>query len=142
MENRNDLGTATALRIALAPGRAAALGPLRARLRAALADWGLAALTDTAELLATELAGNALRHTGAGAVFTARPTGSGRLRVEVADASAEVPRPRTGADADALTDTAELETGGRGLLLVEALAADWGVRLVGRGKVTWFELRQ
>jgi anti-sigma regulatory factor (Ser/Thr protein kinase) len=147
MENRHELdarrlpgtaagagrsGPVAVLRIELAAGESAAIAPLRARLRAALGEWGLAHLADTAELLATELAGNALRHTAAGAVFTARQGGPGRLRVEVADASPGLPRPRTGA--------AELETSGRGMLLVEALAAQWGVRLTGGGKVTWFEL--
>ncbi|PYC71472.1 hypothetical protein C7C46_26800 [Streptomyces tateyamensis] len=122
------------LRIVLAAGEAAALAPLRARLRAALGEWGLAELSDTAELLATELVGNALRHTPAGAVFTARPSGPGRLRVEVADSSPRLPRPRGRAPAG------EPATGGRGLLLVEALAEDWGVRLTGAGKATWFEL--
>ncbi|MCC9310454.1 ATP-binding protein [Kitasatospora sp. RB6PN24] len=123
--------TAHALRCAVAPADLAALAPLRARLRAALADWGLAELADTAELLASELLTNALLHSGTGADLAAVVTPEHRLRIEVSDGGTGLPRPRA-ADADA--------TGGRGLLLVDALADDWGVRLRASGKVTWFEL--
>jgi anti-sigma regulatory factor (Ser/Thr protein kinase) len=139
MENRHDLETrdrrrTAPLRVELAPGDLAAIAPLRAQLREALHRWGLAALADTAELLATELAGNALRHTATGAVLTARLAGPDRLRVEVGDGDRVLPRPRPGAD------PVELETGGRGLLLVAALADAWGARLTGTGKTTWFVL--
>ncbi|MDH6139491.1 MULTISPECIES: ATP-binding protein [Kitasatospora] len=123
--------TACALQCAVAPADLAALAPLRARLREALADWGLAELADTAELLASELVTNALLHTGTGARLAAAVTSENRLRIEVSDGGTGLPRPRA-ADADA--------TGGRGLLLVDALADDWGVRLRASGKVTWFEL--
>ncbi len=110
-----------------------AVGAVRRRLRAALDHWGLPAeLSDTAELLASELVTNALVHTGRGAVFDAVLTGGSRLRVEVQDAAGgQVPNRRTA------SDTA---TSGRGLLLVEALADDWGVQLRADGKTTWFEL--
>jgi anti-sigma regulatory factor (Ser/Thr protein kinase) len=123
--------TGRALRCAVAPADLAALAPLRARLREALAAWGLAELADTAELLASELVTNALLHTGTGAGLAAAVTSEHRLRIEVSDGGTGLPRPRA-ADADA--------TGGRGLLLVDALADDWGVWLSASGKVTWFEL--
>ncbi|MFE9421657.1 ATP-binding protein [Kitasatospora sp. NPDC006697] len=135
MDSRQQFDTpraACALHCAVAPADLAALAPLRARLRAALADWGLAELADTAELLASELVTNALLHTGAGAVLDAAPTGAGGLLVEVRDEGGGLPAPRS-ADADA--------TSGRGLLLVEALADRWGVRLRADGKTAWFELR-
>ncbi|GAA1944054.1 ATP-binding protein [Kitasatospora viridis] len=124
--------TECALHCVLAPADLAALAPLRARLRAALTDWGLAALADTAELLASELVTNALQHAGTGARLDAVVTAERRLLVEVRDEGTGLPRPRP-ADADA--------TNGRGLLLVEALADRWGVRLRADGKVTWFELQ-
>lgn len=88
-------------------------------------------LADTAELLTSELVTNALVHTGHGAVFDAVLTPDQRLRIEVRDAAATVPGRRA---------PGEYATSGRGLLLVEALADDWGVQLRGDGKVTWFEL--
>ncbi len=54
-----------------------------------------------------------------------------RLRVEVTDDSPKMPAPRS---------AGLLEEGGRGLALVESLAADWGVQARGPGKVVWFEL--
>lgn len=54
-----------------------------------------------------------------------------RVRVEVGDE--DVRRPTAGA----LCENAE---GGRGLLIVEALASDWGVCGAAVGKVVWFEV--
>ncbi len=110
-----------------------AVGAVRRRLRVALEHWGVPAeLADTAELLASELVTNALVHTGRGAVFDAVLTDAARLRVEVQDAAGgRVPNRRA---------ASETATSGRGLLLVEALADDWGVQLRADGKTTWFEL--
>ncbi|MGW4382798.1 ATP-binding protein [Kitasatospora sp. NPDC004531] len=107
------------------------VGAVRRELRAALDHWGVPELADTAELLASELVTNALVHTGKGAEFDAQLTVEQRLRVEVHDRTSSLPGRRQ-PDDDA--------TSGRGLLLVEALADDWGVQLRGDGKVTWFEL--
>jgi anti-sigma regulatory factor (Ser/Thr protein kinase) len=119
------------LHAAFAPADLAAIAPLRAALRGALADWDVPALADTAELLATELVANALQHTSAGAVLDAVLGADLRLRVEVRDGDGRLPRPRR---------ATETETDGRGLVLVEALADAWGVRLRAEGKTTWFEL--
>ncbi|WP_436740450.1 ATP-binding protein [Streptomyces sp. BBFR102] len=100
---------------------------LRALLRPRLAE----ERADTAELLASELLTNALIHSDHDAVFTATVRG-GCLRVEVRDFTGRPPRPRTPRPHEA--------TSGRGLLLVEALADDWGVRRHGVGKAVWFEL--
>ncbi|WP_431677912.1 ATP-binding protein [Kitasatospora sp. KL5] len=120
------------LHAALEPADLAAVGMVRRRLRAALDRWGVPPeAVDTAELLATELVTNALVHTGQRAVFDAVLTPDRLLRIEVRDGVARVPGRRS---------PAEYATSGRGLLLVEALADDWGVQLRGDGKVTWFEL--
>ncbi|WP_246192549.1 ATP-binding protein [Kitasatospora atroaurantiaca] len=119
------------LHAALDPADLVAVSTVRHRLRAALSLWGVPELADTAELLASELVTNALVHTGRGAVFDAVLTPEQRLRIEVQDGAARLPGRRT---------PAEYATSGRGLLLVEALADDWGVQLRGDGKVTWFEL--
>ncbi|MCG6493011.1 ATP-binding protein [Kitasatospora sp. A2-31] len=121
------------LQLALDPADLVAVGAVRHRLRSALSRWGVPELADTAELLSSELVTNALLHTGRGAVFEAVLGADLRLRIEVQDSAARMPGRRRDPDA-------EYATSGRGLMLVEALADDWGVQLRGDGKVTWFEL--
>lgn len=114
----------------------------RGLLRDHLRRWGVPALSDTAELLASELLTNALQHTGGGAVLTATLTRrpQHRLRVEVRDSAARRSRlPGAGISAKP-SAVGEYATSGRGLILVEALADDWGAQPRGRGKVVWFEL--
>ncbi|MDH6579234.1 SpoIIE family protein phosphatase [Kitasatospora sp. MAP5-34] len=115
----------------------ARISELRGELRDALRRWGVPGLVDTAELLASELVTNAIRHTDRDAMFTARlyrdpAQGAGaRLRVEVEDESDLWPTRRT---------PGEQASSGRGLMLVEALADGWGVEPRGSGKRMWFEL--
>ncbi|MFD7989571.1 SpoIIE family protein phosphatase [Kitasatospora indigofera] len=109
---------------------------VRAELRDALRRGGVADLVDTAELLASELVTNAIRHTDRDAMFTARlyresDTDRARLRVEVEDESDLWPTRRT---------PGEQASSGRGLMLVEALSDAWGVEPRGTGKRMWFEL--
>ncbi|TDD66785.1 ATP-binding protein [Actinomadura rubrisoli] len=60
-----------------------------------------------------------------------------RIRVEVTD-----PGPRNqGGALHADTPNSDAETG-RGLFIVDALSADWGDRLDGDGRMTWFELER
>ena len=116
-----------------------AVADARRVLRDSLREWGVPALVDTTELLATELLTNALQHTGGGAVLTATlsPGPNHRLRVEVRDSLARRPRPRVGRQGGPAD---EYGTSGRGLLLVDALADDWGVKQCETGKAVWFEL--
>ncbi|CAL9577056.1 hypothetical protein SUDANB120_04972 [Streptomyces sp. enrichment culture] len=108
------------------------VGEVRKDVRELMRRRCRAEAVETAELLATELVTNALVHTECGAEVTVRLAG-GRLRVEVGDGAAGRPRPYAAADGDG--------THGRGLALVEALAAAWGVETGGgAGKVVWFEL--
>ncbi|WP_326810996.1 ATP-binding protein [Streptomyces scopuliridis] len=98
-------------------------------------------LIATVELAVSELVTNAVRHgiclcgcTRGPVSLTLLRTG-GRLRVEVADPSRTPPRWPTGIE----SVDAEAEEG-RGLLLVTALAADWGDQAgATRGKVVWCE---
>lgn len=78
----------------------------------------------------SEVVTNALLHAGTDIVLRLETTGN-RVRVEVWDASPLPPSMRHYGDS-ALT--------GRGLGLVDALAAAWGIRSESEGKTVWFEL--
>jgi len=110
----------------------------RRTLRLILTLHGLIHLVDTAELLATELASNAVRHTKGPAALRVRWT-DGVLRIGVWDADPEPPDPPR--QLDHLTEDLE---GGRGLALVRACADLWGwqplARDGSRGKYVWCEL--
>ncbi|WP_232789114.1 ATP-binding protein [Streptomyces odonnellii] len=107
----------------------------RLALRKALADWGLSVLEDSAVLILSELLGNAGLHarvTPEQVIETRYFRSVGGLRIEVHDGSPERPEPRT----------PDLEASdGRGLLLVDALADEWGVaERNGPGKAVWATL--
>ncbi|MFI5806382.1 ATP-binding protein [Streptomyces sp. NPDC051561] len=110
-----------------------AVPEVRRALRELLRHWGRPGCAEVAELLTSELVTNALIHTDCDAELTATLHRS-TLRVEVRDYLERLPEPKL-ADCDESTH-------GRGLLLVQALADAWGVRMQGRGlgKVVWFEL--
>ncbi|WP_329066917.1 ATP-binding protein [Streptomyces sp. NBC_01429] len=102
-------------------------------------------LAAAVELAVSELVTNAVRHgvclcgCTRGPVSLALLRAEGRLRVEVADPSRTPPRWPTGIESVDAETAAEAEEG-RGLLLVTALAADWGDRAGPvRGKVVWCE---
>ncbi|MFI6730006.1 ATP-binding protein [Streptomyces atratus] len=106
---------------------------LRHILRLYLTAWGLLDVADAAELALTELIANVVRHVlGRRCQTLIFLLPAGGVRVEVADASPELPRAVMG---DALDE------GGRGLVLVDAVTDGWGVepRRDGRGKTVWFE---
>ncbi|WP_328506541.1 ATP-binding protein [Streptomyces sp. NBC_00391] len=112
--------------------RAVAIG--RRTLRDILTTHTLPALIEPAELLASELLTNALRHTTGPAALKLRQSGPS-FRVGAWDTD---PTPPT---ITAPTDTATA-TSGRGLHLVNAYAADWGWFTVNGnlGKYVWCEL--
>jgi PAS domain S-box-containing protein len=85
-------------------------------------------LVDSAVLLVSEVVSNAVLHAGTVLRFRceAGPLG---VRVEVADESPVAPTERT---------PTEREATGRGLMLVRALASDFGVQMLSAGKVVWF----
>ncbi|MGW6598266.1 ATP-binding protein [Streptomyces sp. NPDC055036] len=111
------------------------VGLARPELRKALAGWGLSGLEDSALLILSELLTNAARHARVSPgreIETRYLAAPGRLRIEVHDASRERPRPKApGPDA----------CEGRGLVIVDALADQWGVsERGGVGKVVWATL--
>jgi anti-sigma regulatory factor (Ser/Thr protein kinase) len=91
-------------------------------------------ITETATLLVSELATNALVHASSEFDITVvYPTRAGRVRIEVADRNRSQPVP--------LEPPATVPHG-RGLFLVSTLSDAWGVQEAGRrsGKTIWFEL--
>jgi len=106
------------------------IGEARRFTKRQLQVWGQVDLVDTAILLISELVTNAILHGGEGAVLTLLLTDR-TLRVEVQDASPALPVVRS---------YSETATTGRGMVIVDSLAAAWGSFPVAGGKVVWFEL--
>jgi anti-sigma regulatory factor (Ser/Thr protein kinase) len=97
-----------------------------------LRSWSCDRLLDIATLLVSELVSNAVLH--AGTVIHVVISMHGELvRIEVHDANARNPIRK---------HYSSLATTGRGLLLVERMARDWGVDHDSEGKSVWFELDQ
>jgi anti-sigma regulatory factor (Ser/Thr protein kinase) len=106
------------------PGRA------RRFVRDVLAAWGVEHFEEPATLLTSELVTNAVLHARSRPELKLRLSGD-RLWVGVADNTPVSPvRKRYGPEAAT----------GRGLMLVERMAAAWGTSISDQGKVVWFEL--
>jgi hypothetical protein len=101
-------------------------------------EWGLQALADTAELLASELVTNSVQACERLRIRADLPvvpivrlwliSDRVSLAIHVWDGSDEMPVRQDGA-----LD----EEGGRGLLLVESLSKEWGAYRKAEGKVVW-----
>jgi anti-sigma regulatory factor (Ser/Thr protein kinase) len=108
------------------------LAAVRSLLDRLLASWRLDGRIDPddVKLVATELAANAVVHSGTPQTVTVRYLGD-KVRIEVSDKSFADPVPRH-ASLDAV--------GGRGLALIEALSSSWGTEHFDDGKCVWSEL--
>jgi len=114
-----------------------------------LQEWHADDLVDSAALLTSELATNAVLHTRRPFTVAVRRAGSG-VRVEVVDASEEQPslRTRVASNGEPMTAgdvlstrAADVESLFSGLGMVDAVASDWGtLPIPGKGKIVWFEL--
>nr|WP_308416719.1 SpoIIE family protein phosphatase [Streptomyces sp. AJS327] len=109
--------------------RAQTAGQARRLARRALARWGLDELTESVELLVSEVVTNAVRY--AERPITLRLLRTQTLRCEVGDDVPQLPR---------LRQARATDEGGRGLYLVNKLARRWGATRLSTGKVVWFEL--
>lgn len=105
------------------------------RARQFLRDWlrsvHLVPMTEEAELLASEIITNALVHGDTDVDIHVRRYPE-HVRVEVRDSDPHLALPGIAASAE--------DEGGRGLVIVSALASAWGNSPSGRGKTVWFEL--
>ncbi|WP_431783763.1 ATP-binding protein [Streptomyces chumphonensis] len=110
------------------------IGQVRRIVSAQLRYWHLPQLTDTAALGVTELLANVHRHTGADKHCTVEIVLLwDRLTISVRDHDPRLPEVRS---------PGTTATSGRGLALVAAMSASWGMRAQrgGEGKVVWFTL--
>jgi anti-sigma regulatory factor (Ser/Thr protein kinase) len=129
------------------PALPASVRTARHAVKTRLRDEGLDELTDVATLLTSELATNAVRHARTEFALAIERDGP-RVRVQVADGSADTPRAGPTARADSAdaadgtrTGDAPNAPGGLGLAVVTALSSRWGFeQRRGDGKVVWFEL--
>ncbi|MGW7353564.1 SpoIIE family protein phosphatase [Streptomyces sp. NPDC054784] len=109
--------------------RAQTAGQARRLARRALARWDLEELSDSVELLVSEVVTNAVRY--AERPITLRLLRTDMLRCEVGDDVPQLPR---------LRQARATDEGGRGLYLVNRIARRWGATRLSTGKVVWFEL--
>ena len=115
------------------PAEPSSAGAARARLGKILRACGAAPQIDVAKLLVTEVVANAVRHAGGDRIDLTVTVDNAAVRVEVGDEadSDPVPGPAPGIE----------DPGGRGLMIVDALASRWGYeRRLGGGKRVWFEV--
>ena len=108
--------------------------PQRARKWASevLLQWDVTALLDDVQSLVSELVTNAVLHARTRLVLQLALQDA-QLRVAVCDESPVMPR--TDFDGQSIYAT------GRGLMLVDELADEWGVESVGGGKSVWCVVR-
>jgi anti-sigma regulatory factor (Ser/Thr protein kinase) len=102
----------------------------RAFVRSRLESWEAADLIGDAEILASELVTNAVLHAHTQIRLTLTLDAT-TVRVEVFDADPRMPT---------MADCSPDATSGRGLAMVEALAASWGVEQRSNGKIVWAEI--
>jgi anti-sigma regulatory factor (Ser/Thr protein kinase) len=124
------LGSGPPARLRIGP-RAEEVSRARRWFRARLGGWPDEA-SAAAESVFGELAANAVRH-GRGPVMVTVQLGCGAVRCDVRDGSWRAPRCQRAWPAE--------REGGRGMVIVAALADDWGMRRHLLGKTIWFEIR-
>jgi anti-sigma regulatory factor (Ser/Thr protein kinase) len=121
-----------AVRALTVPPTARSTTQARRFVLAALADWGLDDLCDTAALLTSELVTNSVLHARTDVEVTIARIDDG-VAIEVSDGSRRAPVRRVQLDE---------ATTGRGVELLEQLAAQWDVTLREDGKTVRFTLSE
>ncbi|MGW6359676.1 ATP-binding protein [Streptomyces sp. NPDC055092] len=107
----------------------------RAWIHATLHRWGLDELVDTVELLASELIGNAIRHTGRPRHLRLRHGAASDGTTLTCEVTDDDPRPPRTARASSPDDES-----GRGMGLVALLTERNGTTPTRDGKAVWFQL--
>lgn len=106
-------------------------GMARRFVSSCLQQWGYPRLVPTAELVTSELATNAVEHTGRAFTVALDDLGHG-VHIAVGDGADRLPVPR---------DASSVDVSGRGMQIVDALADAWGTTLVpDDGKLVWCDL--
>lgn len=100
---------------------------VRGHVRAIAHEWGLGDLSDTAELLASELVTNAVQ-AAADPIRVQVTCDGASITIYVWDSSPRMP---------VLRDAPDDAEGGRGLMLVSILGSDWGISEEETGKTVW-----
>lgn len=105
---------------------------VRRIVRAYLTAWGMAPLSEVAELGVTELLANVVKHVPDSVCTMLLRRRDAGVRVEVHDTDPTLPRLRQAQD---------WEEDGRGIALLDLLTDMWGAEETGPGtKAVWFEL--
>jgi anti-sigma regulatory factor (Ser/Thr protein kinase) len=102
-----------------------------------LQRWELADLIDTAALLTSELAANAVVHAGGSGPVLSMAVADGTLEIGVSDRGRPL---AVRSDLAMLDERTVMAHGDRGMILLEELADDWGTVNVTGGKQVWFRL--
>jgi anti-sigma regulatory factor (Ser/Thr protein kinase) len=110
------------------PATAVSIAQAREFVRAEAAAYP-GEVVDRAELIASELATNAVRHTGS--PYSLSITTADTLRIELFDSNLSPP---------VLEPKNPHAPGGRGLRVIAALARQWGYQSRSNGKVVWAEI--
>ena len=112
------------------PSTPESAGEARRFVDAVLTDLDLPALAYPATMLVSELVANAVLHTGTSIEVVVARAGDG-VRIEVHDGSAQLPVRK---------HYSTMSGTGRGLMLVDRMASQWGAERTAGGKSVWFEL--
>ncbi|MFD7976685.1 ATP-binding protein [Streptomyces sp. NPDC059071] len=104
----------------------------RGLVQSALQTWGMGHIAPEALVAVSELAGNAVMHSGGTEIkVCVQRAGPSRIRIEVTDSSKVLPRVGCPQPTD---------ESGRGLALVDVLADRWGAEDFVDGKRVWAEI--
>lgn len=116
-------------------------GCARGHVRAVARECGLSALADTAELIVSELVTNAVQASERAGIRADQPTVPVVGLWVASDGVSIVLHVWDASDAMPVRQNSSLdEIGGRGFVLVEHLAKEWGVYRKGGGKVVWVQI--
>ena len=120
-------GTIGVLR--LFPAQPDTPGLARGLVRSKLTEWGRVPLIDACELTVSELASNAVRHTGCHRISVVVRLEGCAAVIAVGDCSRELPV--------LLRNYRDEDENGRGLDLIDQISDRWGVQPEACGKTVW-----